>query len=150
MIMRDLSKAIAIITDDRCEGKAFAPKAYLCPSKLWTIGWGHTKGVKQGDTCDEAQGKRWLADDMRWAVEAINRRVHVPLNDDQFQALVSFVFNTGEPEFATSTLLRLLNAGEYDVAADQFKRWIHNAAGEEMGGLVYRRGLERALFIEPQ
>ncbi len=113
----------------------------------WTIGVGHTGGVKPGDTCTMEQAMAWLRSDVAWAEAAVNRRITVPLAQSQFDALVSFVFNVGESQFGTSTLLRLLNAGDYRGAAAQFDRW-NLAGGRVMPGLVRRRAEERAMFEE--
>lgn len=97
-------------------------KAYLDSVGVPTIGVGHTAGVKMGDTCTEQQAMDWLRDDLKWSEAAVNL-VKVPLEQHQFDALVSFVFNVGQMQFATSTLLRKLNAGDYEGAALQFDRW---------------------------
>lgn len=111
----------------------------------WTIGVGRAHGVKPGDTCTEEQAMQWLAEDVREAEKAIERLVTVDLTQDQFDALVSFVFNLGAGNFASSTLLKRINAGAFDEAAEQFKRW-DRAAGRVMAGLTKRRHAEAALF----
>ena len=123
-------------------------RAYLCPAGVWTIGYGHTKGVKEGDTCTSAQADEWLQDDLSASEEAIGRLVQVPLTQGQFDALVSFVFNLGSGNLDTSTLLRKLNARDYPGAADQFPRW-NKAKGKVERGLTRRRQAERLLFLEP-
>jgi lysozyme len=120
-------------------------KAYLCPAHVWTIGYGHTRGVKMGDTCTEEQAIDWLKEDLRDAEAIVDATVDVPLSQNQFDALVSFVFNVGGGAFKTSTLLRLLNRGEYSRAAEQLDRW-NKAAGQVLAGLTTRRAAERALF----
>lgn len=120
-------------------------KAYLCPAHVWTIGYGHTRGVKMGDTCTEEQANQWLREDLRDAEAIVDATVDVPLSQNQFDALVSFVFNVGGGAFKTSTLLRLLNRGEYSRAAEQLDRW-NKAAGQVLAGLTTRRAAERALF----
>jgi len=129
------------------EREQFRPTAFK-PTKrdVWTIGYGHTKGVQQGDTCTVAQGEAWLREDVAWAVEAVNRAVTVPLTQPQFDALVSFVYNVGAPNFLTSTLLKQLDAGDYEAAADEFPKWNHQA-GEVLDGLTVRREQERARFL---
>lgn len=125
-------------------------KAYPDPATKgapWTIGFGHTRGVKQGDTCTQEQADKWLLEDMQWAIAAVKALVTVPLNDNQLTALADFVFNVGVGNFKSSTLLRNLNAGNYEVAAQQFARWIY-AAGKVMGGLVRRRQAEMDLFLK--
>lgn len=127
--------------------------AYQDSVGVWTIGCGHTgraqgQPVRDGDTCTYAQAMQWLRDDSQWAADAVNRDVKVPLTQHQFDALVDFVFNEGEGSFAGSTLLRLLNAGDYDGADAQFKRW-NLAGGRVLAGLVTRRELEAEMFEEP-
>lgn len=122
-------------------------RAYLCPAGVWTIGYGHTKGVKEGDTCSEQQADQWLQDDLRASEEAVNRLVAVPLTQAQFDALVSFTFNLGTGNLYSSTLLRKLNVSDYAGAADQFLRWT-KAKGRELPGLVRRRAAERDLFLQ--
>jgi lysozyme len=124
----------------------FRPTAYL-PTKndIPTIGYGHTRGVQTGDVCtlDDALG--WLADDLVIAEAAIRKHVTVPLTQNQFDALVSLVFNIGEPHFAESTLLRMLNDSQYGAAAAQFDRWVYQKK-RKLPGLVTRRAAERKLF----
>lgn len=125
--------------------------AYLCPAGVWTIGYGHTKGVKKGDTCTREQAEKWLLEDVRDAITSIAAMVTVPLSQGQIDALVSFVFNFGAAKFQTSTLLRLLNEGKYKEAAEQFPRWINGTnpktgLREVMPGLVKRRAAEKTLF----
>lgn len=111
----------------------------------WTIGVGHTGGVKKGDRITRDQAMEYLAKDLA-AAEAAIAAVRAPLNQNQFDALVSLVFNIGAGAFRGSTLLRLLNMGDYGGAADQFLRW-NRAGGRVMDGLTNRRRDERALFL---
>lgn len=122
-------------------------KAYL-PTKndVWTVGYGHTHGVYQGMTITEQQAEQFLHEDVKWAEDAVNQYVHVSLTQNQFDALVSFVFNVGTGNFSNSTLLRLLNKGDYKGAADQFLRW-NKQKGVVLNGLTTRRKNERALFL---
>jgi len=113
----------------------------------WTIGYGHTRGVRKGDTCTEDQATEWLRGDLKTAEGAVKHLVDVPLTQGQFDALASFVFNCGAGAFGNSTLLRLLNGGDVSGAADQFSRWNKGASGP-LPGLVRRRAAERALFLE--
>lgn len=131
------------------ESEGLRLKAYPDPGSggiPWTIGYGHTKGVKKGDTCTIEQANAWLADDMAEAFAIVDKAVKVPLTDKQRDALCSFVFNVGGGAFQKSTMLKLLNQGKYSEAADQFPRWTF-ASGKSMRGLVIRRGKERALFL---
>lgn len=127
----------------RFEG--FAAKAYLCPAGVWTIGYGHTKGVKAGDTCTEAEAEQFLRDDAGSAERPVKSLVRVPLNQNQFDALVSFTFNLGGGNLASSTLLRKLNSADYIGAALEFPRW-NKAGGKVLQGLVRRRKAEADLF----
>jgi lysozyme len=111
-----------------------------------TIGYGHTRGVKAGDTCTEAQADEWLREDVAEAVEAVERLVAVPLAQPQRDALISFIFNVGAGAFEDSTLLRKLNAGDLRGAADQLPRW-NKGGGRVLTGLVDRRAAERDLFM---
>ena len=120
-------------------------KAYRCPAGVPTIGYGHTAGVAMGQTITQQQADDYLRRDVRQFERAVARLVSVPLTQGQFDALVSFAFNLGEGALAQSTLLRLLNAGDYAGAAAQFDRW-NKADGRVLPGLVRRRAAERALF----
>ena len=122
-------------------------EAYLpTTNDVPTIGYGHTKSVKMGQCITINQAEQFLLEDVAWASDAVNRLVKVNLTQNQFDALVSFVFNVGATAFSKSTLLRLLNAGDYKGAADQFIRW-NKQAGKELKGLTKRRQEERALFL---
>lgn len=122
-------------------------QAYKCQADRWTIGYGHTTDVGPDDVITEAQAVFLLRQDVAESERAVNRYVHVPLTQNQFDALVSFVFNLGIGNFRTSTLLKKLNAGDYDGAAQEFGRWIH-AGGKALPGLVRRREAERVLFLK--
>lgn len=121
-------------------------KAYLCPAGVWTIGWGHTKGVKKGDKINQRQAVKLLKEDLTSAEMSVEQLVKVDLNQHQFDALVSFVFNLGHGNFAESTLLKKLNKGDYLGAANEFQRWVFSN-GEKLNGLVHRRDDEALLFI---
>lgn len=125
----------------------FRPCAFKPTRKdRWTIAYGHTAGVKPGDTCTLEEGQALLEQDVAWAVEAVNRAVTVPLTQPQFDALVSFVYNIGAPAFLTSTLLKHLDAGNYGAAADDMLQWNHQD-GEVLDGLTVRREQERTRFL---
>src|SRR5215213_1908543 len=112
-------------------------KAYPDPATRgdpWTIGYGHTIGVKPGMTCSKTQADEWLAWDVSRFERAVERLVKVPLTQAQFDALVSFAFNVGEGNLAKSTLLRRLNAGAYAEVPVQLARW-NKASGEILKGL---------------
>ncbi len=119
---------------------------------IWTIGYGTIKypngvRVKKGDTCTERQAETYLKNDLNRFEVAINKLVKVPLSQNQFDALASFTYNLGETNLANSTLLKKLNKGDYQGAADQFLVW-NKAGGKVMKGLVRRREAERALFLK--
>jgi lysozyme len=118
------------------------------PNDVWTIGWGHTQRVCEGMTCTAAQAQAWFLQDMAWAQATVLAAVTVPLNQNQFDALVSFTENEGATSFEESTLLRLLNTGNYGAAAAQFSRWVYQR-GQILPGLVTRRNQEAALFNTP-
>lgn len=122
-------------------------EAYLpTPNDVWTIGYGHTHTTKQGMKITEDQAEKLLYLDIAWAEEAVKGLVKVPLTQNQFDALVSFVFNVGAGAFAKSTLLRFLNTGDYTNAAAQFLRW-NRQKGRILNGLTKRREEERRLFL---
>jgi lysozyme len=134
-------------------------KAYPCPSGIPTIGYGHTSGVRLGMTCTPAQASAWLCEDIHYAENLVQEHVKVALTPNQFDALVSIVFNVGPgakgvkdgiitlKSGVPSTLLRLLNLSIYAGAADEFPKWCHGAGNTLLPGLVTRRARERALFL---
>lgn len=111
----------------------------------WTIGYGHTFGVHKGMTITQAQADAFLQQDLNKVVDRIEPMIKVPLNDNQFAALVSFAFNVGAENFRTSTLLKKLNKGDYSSVPAELARWNKND-GKVMPGLVNRRAQEAALF----
>lgn len=124
---------------------------YLDDNDGWTVGWGHLIKGNEPFDCDviTIEQAEWLIRyDVKWAEARVAITcLHVPLTDNQFSALVSFVFNIGIAQFRTSTLLKKLKAGDYQGAADQFSRWKYDD-GEVTQGLVIRRAKERSLFLE--
>ena len=113
----------------------------------WTLGVGHTKGVRRGDVCTEEEGMAWLGEDCKDAEACIEAWVEPELTQNQYDALVSLIFNIGCGNFKASTLLSLINSGNMDGAAGQFKRW-NKANGKVMAGLTRRRQAEADLFTE--
>ena len=131
------------------EGKRLA--AYDDGVGVWTIGFGTIKypngvRVKKGDTCTLDQAKEYMRHDLIEFEHTVNSSVKVPLNQNQFDALVSLAYNIGSNAFKSSTLVKKLNTGDYQGAADQFNVWI-NAGGKRMQGLVSRRDREKLLFL---
>lgn len=128
----------------------FSPTIYLDAAGKETIGYGHLllegerEKFKKGITKEEA--KKILKDDLEIAENTIKRLVKVPLNQNQFDALVSFVFNVGMGNFRRSTLLEMLNNGNYNSAANEFLKWI-KAGGKVLAGLQRRRADERKIFL---
>ncbi|KFC95062.1 phage lysozyme [Leminorella grimontii ATCC 33999 = DSM 5078] len=120
-------------------------KAYLCPAGVWTIGYGHTSGVRPNDEISSAQAERYLKADLVRVEQDVRILVRVPLTQGQFDALVSFAFNCGTRALSTSTLLRKLNARDYAGAAEEFFRWVY-ANGKRLAGLERRRRLEKRMF----
>lgn len=134
------------------EHEGVRKEIYLDPIGLPTGGVGHLlKGEEiqkfpVGTPLSDEQVDEWLRQDVREAEEAVTELVTGDLTQGQFDALVSFVFNVGSGNFKKSQLLRLINAGEYDLASGQFSRWVF-AGGQRFRGLERRREDERNLFI---
>ena len=114
--------------------------------KVWTIGYGHTSGVRKGQKITKQQAINYLRSDCQFAANAVNKYVKVSINQNQFDALVSFTFNLGAGAFAGSDLLKYLNQGKIQAAANEFPLWCH-AGGQVLPGLVRRRNAEKALFL---
>jgi lysozyme len=121
-------------------------EAYVCPAGVWTIGWGHTKGVKPGMKITEEQAEELLEEDMQEAIRVVER-LNVDLSDNQYNALVSFVFNIGGSAFATSTIRRKILANPNDKKIkDEFMRWVYSD-GKMLKGLENRRKKEAELYF---
>lgn len=128
-------------------------KAYPDPGsggEPWTIGIGTTvypagKKVRPGDVITEAQAEEYLAHDLRRFEDAVNKFTGGVTTQPQFDALTSFAYNVGEEALRTSTLLRKHNEGDYDGAAQEFKRW-NKASGKVLAGLTRRRAAEASLY----
>lgn len=123
--------------------------SYRCPAGKWTIGWGSCKGVRSGMRITEAEAEQRLMHDLDEHAKAIHRYVEVPLSQNQYDALTSFIFNVGAANFKSSTLLKRLNSGLYHEVPDQLMRW--NKARVDgkltpLRGLTRRRTAEAALF----
>jgi lysozyme len=128
-------------------------QAYL-PTRndKWTIGYGHTKTAHKGMMITEEKAEELLRQDIAWVEACIAKLVKVRLNQNQYDALASLIFNIGETNFAKSSVLRELNEGNYLAAADAFLMWDkqrNKQTGEleVLKGLVKRRGEERKLFL---
>jgi lysozyme len=119
--------------------------AYQDTVGVWTIGYGHTCDVKEGMACTQEQAELWLVQDVQEAADAVTRLVTVPISQSEFDALTDFVFNVGQGNLGSSTMLKLLNAGDHAGAAAQFARW-DKARGVVLAGLLRRRDAEADLF----
>lgn len=111
-----------------------------------TIGYGHTSNVYIGQKITKEQAFELLKEDLLNSQNSINSLVTVPLNQNQFDALVSFVYNIGHTAFKKSTLLKKLNNNDYLGASNEFKRW-NKAKGQILDGLIDRRLKEKNLFL---
>ena len=120
-------------------------KAYLCPAGILTIGIGHTKGVKKGDTITEEQALQYFKDDIE-PIENYLNKLNICETQGQFDALVSFIFNLGKGSFSRSTLLKKIKnkASDEEICA-QFMRWVY-AGGKKLNGLIRRRKAECELW----
>lgn len=121
--------------------------AYQCPAGVWTIYAGCTEGVKPGMIWTEEEGRAAFKRELAKHESAVLRLVSVDLNQNQFDALVSFSYNVGSGALGKSTLLKKLNAGDYPGAQAEFMKW-NKAAGKVLRGLSIRRAKEAALFAE--
>lgn len=111
----------------------------------WTIGYGHTKNVNEGMRITEDQAERMLAEELKEFEDYINKYVTVDLEQNQFDALTSWVYNLGPTNLRRSTMLKVLNAGKYTEVPYQMKRW-NRAGGRVSKGLTRRRKAEARLF----
>jgi len=120
-------------------------EAYQDVGGVWTIGYGFTKDVSEGDTITQEQADLRLVDEVESFASIVDHQVQVPLNPNQRDALTSFVYNIGSNAFQRSTLLDLLNQGDYAGASNEIPRWdrIHNVENQ---GLANRRHAEQELF----
>ena len=119
--------------------------SYLCPAGVWTIGYGHTDGVNQGMLITEKTADAFLKQDIRNAEHSINQ-MDAELTQEQFDALVSFVFNVGVRAFNVSTLRKKILKNPNDPSiADEFRRWVY-AGDKKLPGLIKRREKEIELY----
>jgi|TARA_R100001224_G_scaffold104245_1_gene77362 lysozyme len=120
-------------------------EAYKCAAGVWTIGYGSTKGVEEGNTITQEEADKLLLDEMEEYEGYINDMVKVDLKQNEFDALVSWVYNLGSSNLSSSTLLQKLNTKEWDDVPNQIKRW-NKAGGKVLQGLIRRREAEALLF----
>lgn len=129
------------------EFEGFRSKAYKCPAGVWTIGYGHTAGVKPGMTVTREQAEAMLRKDLkiyeRHTADALG---DVKTSQGQWDALVSFCYNAGPGNLRKSSMLRLHKQGKYQAAAQAFMAWT-KGGGRVLPGLVRRRKAEKALYL---
>ena len=126
--------------------EGFRATPYYCSGNVLTIGFGHA--VRQGETFMEItqeEGEKLLKDDVGTAERAVLRLTKVPLEDNQFDALCSWVFNVGSGAMQRSGLRQKLNRGEYNEVPTELKKWVY-AGGKKIKGLMWRREAEAILF----
>jgi len=147
--METSSKGIVLIK----EFESFRAAPYLCAAGVPTIGWGTTrypdgKAVKLSDPkITEAVGDMYLHHDLSTFESAVNKALTIPIQQSQFDACISLCYNIGQGNFASSTLVKMLNAGTApDLIAPQFLRW-DKAKGKPLAGLTRRRKAEMNLFL---
>lgn len=139
-----------MVHSERCtqlvaQFEGYASKAYKDQGGTVTIGYGHTRNVKMGDTCTKPQALLWLDVDLHEADEAVTRLLKVPVTQNEFDALVSFTYNVGQGNLADSRLLELLNEDKKAQAAEHFAEW--NLIGKtKVAGLSRRRLAEKIMF----
>jgi lysozyme len=126
--------------------EGFSAQAYRCPAGKLTIGYGHMLQDTSISEISSAMAEALLKVDIERFESAINRLVRVPLSQNQFDALVSLIYNIGIAAFSRSILLKKLNKGDFSAAADEFDRWVY--VGKTVSvGLQSRRKIEKSLFI---
>ena len=134
------------------EGKALIKKfegceleSYHCSADVITIGYGHTKGVSEGDTCTQEEADQMLADDLEEFEGYVEKYVDVALSQNQRDAVIAWTFNLGPANLKSSTMLKELNSGNYAKVPSEMRRW-NKAGGETLEGLIRRREAESLLF----
>lgn len=131
--------------------EGFSSKPYLCPAQVWTIGYGSTRYedgryvTAKDPHIDEAKAIAIMKVTLKEYESAVNRYVKVKLNQNQFDALVSFAYNLGNKALLNSTLLKRINENNFLAANNEFRKWVF-ANGIKLQGLVRRREAERILF----
>lgn len=120
--------------------------AYQDSVGVWTVGYGHTKNVKKGMLITQDQADKFLKEDLKVYENYVKTYVSYNINQNQFDALVSFTYNVGGGNLQKSTLLVYLNQGKITLAANEFDKWTY-AGGKKLTGLVNRRKAEKELFL---
>tara|TARA_R110000803_G_scaffold149167_1_gene214626 strand:+ start:2254 stop:2697 length:444 start_codon:yes stop_codon:yes gene_type:complete len=119
--------------------------SYKCAAGVWTIGYGSTHGIEEGMSISKSRAEELLLEDISEFEDHVMNNVKVPLNQNQFDAMVSWTFNLGGGNLKSSTLLKVLNGGDYEDVPNQIKRW-NKANGKVLEGLIRRREAEALLF----
>lgn len=130
-----------------CRWEGVRYEAYQDTGGVWTLGYGHTRGVRSGQRCSEEDAQAFLRSDLQSVETALAQKVTVPISQGQYDALASFVFNIGTSAFSQSTLLNKLQQRDYAGAAGEFPRWCHDN-GRVINGLLARREAEQAMFLQ--
>ena len=121
-------------------------KAYKCSAGVWTIGYGHTAGVKEGDVISQPEADKLLEEDIAKFEDYVSDNVIVELNQNQFDALVAWTFNLGVGNLRQSTMLKKLNESDFASVPFEMRRW-NKAGGKTLDGLIRRRQAESLLFM---
>ena len=132
--------------------EALRLKAYQDSKGVWTIGWGHTKGVKPGDVITREQAEQFIRDDFAWVERTLNTdlvtgRDKPLVTQNEFDALCSLVFNIGSDAYLESTVRRKIKQGDKMAAARAFKMWVYSEH-KFIQGLANRRADEVRLFLQ--
>ena len=120
-------------------------EAYQCSANVWTIGYGHTAGVSEGDFCTQEDADRMLAEDLEEFEGYVREAVDVSLEQHNFDALVAWTYNLGPGSLQSSTMLKRLNEENFDEVPSEMRRW-NKSGGQVLDGLVRRREAEALLF----
>ena len=131
--------------------EGFSSTPYLCPAKVWTIGFGSTRTItgervtQNTPAITREEARQWMEGDLAGALGTVKHYVTAPLETHEAAALTDFVYNVGSGNFANSTLLRKLNEGDRQGAIAEFPRW-NRGGGKVLPGLIRRRAAEASLF----
>ena len=120
-------------------------EAYKCAAGVWTIGYGHIKTASEGMTISQEKADELFNEEIKEYENYVNTAVTVPLSQNQFDAIVSWVFNLGNGNLRASTMLKVINSGDHAGVPAQIKRW-NKAGGKVLEGLVRRREAEALLY----
>ena len=127
--------------------EGFEANAYLCPANVWTIGYGRTRNVREGDVVNERQAERDLLEELEEFADQVLNTVKVELLQHQLDALTSWTYNLGVGNLSSSTLLKKLNTGDYESVPSEMVRW-NKAGGKVLAGLTRRREAEAELWAK--